>query len=182
MYSEPCFPLVTSRISNHRTVLRAAKVQVTVCHDRMLFSECDQFLIKTKDGRIICHLAGGVDLFIVGIDTEPWCMVGKSTVCAVIPLHRCPCVVAADALGFCESFFRCGSLFQHGLVSIFSIDIVIVVDGRISNIGHTEFLALEDKRSSRERMKISCQHFCGCFPVSRIISIEGNLAWFIVVT
>ena len=182
MYSEQCFLLITSRIGNHRSFLRAAKVQVTVCHDRMLFSECDQFLIKTKDGRIICHLAGGVDLFIVGIDTEPWCMVGKSTVCAVIPLHRCPGIISADALGFCESFLWCDFLFNHGMVGISGIDIVIVFDGRICNICHTQFLALINKRSSRERMKVSCQHFCGCFPVSRIISIEGNLAWFIVVT
>ena len=182
MDSEPGFLLITSRICNYRSVLRAAKLQITVCHDRMLFSECDQFLIKTKDGRIICYLAGGVDFFIVGIDTEPWCMVGKSTVCAVIPLHRCPCVIATDSLSFCQCFFGSNPLFQHGMVGIFGINIVIIFDGRISNIGHTKFLSLEDKRSSRERMEVGCQHFCGDFPAGCIISVEGNLAWLVVIT
>ena len=160
MHCQPCFILITSGIGNYRTIFRAAEFEISMSHYRMFLTQCDEILVESENRTVIIHLAFCVNEFVVWIDTQPRSMLRKSAVWTVVPLHRRSCIITADTSGFCQCFFRRSSLFDHGFIIIAGINVIVIIDRREGNIGHSQFFTLENKGGTGKCVQITCQHFC----------------------
>ena len=124
----------------------------------------------------------GVDFLVVGIYGDPGSAGSKSGLPGIVPLYRSPCVIAAleDDAGP-EVLVGNNTVAAPLLVGVNTLNVTELFGTLERIIGHAQFFALIDIRSTLLHMQTGSQHFSGSLSVLRTVIAEvGNCPGLIV--
>ena len=160
------------------------RLKDTVDNHRVFVTQADQLLIIVEDGIRISQRCPAVDFTIVGIHGKPRRTSREAGILAVVPLHRCPRVVAAIGI----EAGKHGLWRDHACVldillpGIDFLNIPAVLYGGEMHVCHSDLFALVDVRRPLHHVQAGRQHLGGDNAILRaVVSEAGDRAWLVVV-
>ena len=190
------FVLFSVQIAEHCQLLRpehsfVCQHHICPCFQKRNFSLRNDRIFFPHGSQLFVKCENGIGFFLLLLyghfaaqpvrHRNPRPGIGKPAVLSRIPLHRGPAVVPGPGCQNLKRFFFGPAKISQNLIVIQALYILILPDGSIMRIQHSDFFSLVNIRRPAHKMNHACQHFGRLFPVYAFIPQPAGNAGLVVV-